>query len=270
VTNVREELAVATASLAEVGCETPRLDAELLLARVLGVDRAGLVMAADQQVSGDDRTSYLALMTRRVKREPIAYIFGRKDFRRLTFAVDPRVLIPRPETELLVEVGLTLGPGVRVADVGTGSGAVALALKDERPDLDVVGVELSSGALSVARMNATRLKLDVEFVQGDLLEGIECQAVLANLPYIADNDLLQPDVAWYEPQGALLGGPDGLDLIRRLLVQVAGRPEIELVALEIGSTQGDAVSVLVAEAGFDSVERLRDLAGLERVIVGRR
>jgi release factor glutamine methyltransferase len=119
-------------------------------------------------------------------------------------------------------------------------------------------------------MNATRLKLDVEFVQGDLLDGIECQAVLANLPYIADNDLLQPDVAWYEPQEALLGGPDGLDVIRRLLAQVASRPEIALVALEIGSAQGEAVSSLVAKAGFDSVERLRDLAGLERVIVGRR
>jgi release factor glutamine methyltransferase len=270
VTNIREELAVASASLAEVGCETPRLDAELLLAHVLGLDRAGLVMEAETEVNGDDRTRFLALMTRRVKREPIAYIVGRKDFRRLTLAVDPRVLIPRPETELLVEVGLTLDHGVRVADVGTGSGAIALALKDERPDLDVVGVDLGSGPLSVARMNAQRLKLNVEFVQGDLLDGIDCDAVLANLPYIADDDLLQPEVAIYEPQTALLGGRDGLDVIRRLLNQISGWPEIRLVALEIGSTQGDAVAALVTGAGFKSVERLSDLAGLERVIVGRR
>jgi len=270
VTNIREELAAATASLAEVGCDTPRLDAELLLAHVLGVDRAGLIMAAEVEVNGDDRTRYLSLMTRRVKREPIAYILGRKDFRHLTLVVDPRVLIPRPETELLVEVAFTLEAGLRVADIGTGSGAVALALKDERPDLDVIGVDSSSGALSVARMNAIRLRLAVEFVQSDLLEGVECRAVLANLPYVADNDLLEPEVALYEPQSALLAGADGLDLIRRLLEQVAGRPEIGFVGLEIGRTQGDAVSALIAESGFSSVERLRDLAGHERVIVGRR
>jgi release factor glutamine methyltransferase len=270
VTNIREELTAAAASLAEMGCETPRLDAELLLARVLDIDRAGLIMNAEVEVNGDDRTRYLALMTRRVKREPIAYILGRKDFRRLTLVVDPRVLIPRPETELLVEVGFGLDAGVRVADIGTGSGAIALALKDERPDLDVIAVDLSSGALSVARMNATRLRLHVEFMQGDLLEGVECQAVLANLPYVADDDLLQPEVARYEPQSALLGGSDGLDVIRRLLIQIAGRPEIGLVALEIGSTQGDAVNTLMTDAGFASVERLSDLAGHERVIVGRR
>ena len=139
VTTLRDELASATASLAEVGCDSPRLDAELLLADVLGVDRAQLVMRADEHASTDDSTRYLALLTRRAKREPIAYILGRKDFRHLTLAVDPRVLIPRPETELLVEVGLTLPSGVRVADVGTGSGAVALALKDERPDLEPSG-----------------------------------------------------------------------------------------------------------------------------------
>ncbi len=270
MTTLREELAGATASLTEVGCETPRLDAELLLAHVLGVDRAQLVMRGDEEAGGDDRTRYLALLTRRVKREPVAYILGRRDFRGLTLLVDPRVLIPRPETELLVEVGLTLPPGARVADVGTGSGAVALALKDERPDLDVVGVDVSSGALSVARMNASRLSLQVEFVQGDLLDDVVCEAVLANLPYVADDELLPPDVAFYEPRGALLGGPDGLDVVRRLVAQAGARPEISLLALEIGHDQGDAVVELVAEAGFREVQRLRDLAGHERVIVGRR
>jgi release factor glutamine methyltransferase len=270
VSTVREELDVATSSLAEVGVESPRLDAELLLARVLGVDRAQLVMRADEEASGDDRTRYLALLTRRVKREPVAYIFGRKEFRRLNLAVDPRVLIPRPETELLVEVGLTLPPGVRVADVGTGSGAVALALKDERPDLDVVGVDVSSGALSVARLNASRLRLQVDFVQGDLLEDVSCDAVLANLPYVADDELLPPEVALYEPRGALLGGADGLDVVQRLVAQAGQRPAIKLLALEIGYTQAAAVAALLAQAGFDEVERIRDLAGHERVVVGRR
>ncbi len=270
MTTLREEIAGATASLAEVGCDSPRLDAELLLAHVLGVDRAQLVMRGDEHASTDDSTRYLALLTRRAKREPIAYILGRKDFRHMTLVVDPRVLIPRPETELLVEVGLTLPEGLRVADIGTGSGAVALALKQERPDLEVVGVDVSSGALSVARMNAQRLRLEVEWVQGDLLDGVKCDAVLANLPYVADDELLPPEVARYEPRGALLGGNDGLDVVRRLIEQAGERTEISLIALEIGHTQSAATAALLEEAGFEQVERLRDLAGHERVVVGRR
>ncbi len=270
MTSLREEIAGATASLAEVGCESPRLDAELLLAYVLGVDRAQLVMRSEEEAGPDERTHYLALLSRRASREPVAYILGHKEFRHLNLAVDPRVLIPRPETELLVEVGLTLPQGARVADVGTGSGAVALALKQERPDLDLVGVDVSSGALSVARMNSQRLGLQVEWVQGDLLADVACDAVLANLPYVADDDLLPPEVALYEPRGALLGGKDGLDLVRRLIEQVGERPGVILVALEIGSTQAEATSALVEEAGFGEVERLHDLAGHERVVVGRR
>lgn len=270
MTKLREELAGATASLAEVGCESPRLDAELLLAHVLGVDRAQLVMRGDEYASTDDSTRYLALLTRRAKREPIAYILGRKAFRNLTLAVDPRVLIPRPETELLVEVGLALPQGIRVADVGTGSGAVALALKQERPDLQLVGVDVSAGALSVARMNGQRLGLQVEWLQGDLLAGVDCDAVLANLPYIAADELLPPEVALYEPPGALLGGPDGLDIVRRLIEQAGERAAIATIALEIGHTQGPATAALLERAGFGRVERLRDLAGHERVVVGRR
>jgi release factor glutamine methyltransferase len=270
VTTLREEIAGATASLEEVGCDSPRLDAELLLAYVLGVDRAQLVVRANEEARGDVRTRYLALLTRRVKREPIAYILGRKDFRHLTLAVDPRVLIPRPETELLVEVGLTLPQGTRVADIGTGSGAIALALKQERPDLDVVGVDDSSGALSVARMNSQRLKLEVEWIEGDLLAGIDADAVLANLPYIAADELLPPEVARYEPQRALLGGHDGLDLVRRLIEQAGRESRVELIALEIGHTQAAATAALLELAGFGQVERLRDLAGHERVVLGRR
>jgi len=281
VTTLREELAAAAASLAEVGVDTPRLDAELLLAYVLGVDRAQLVIRSEEEASADLRTRYLAVLTRRVKREPIAYILRKRDFRRLTFLVDPRVLIPRPETELLVEVGLTLPQGARVLDVGTGSGAIALAVKDERPDLEVVGVDVSAGALSVARMNASRLRREVELVHSDLLEPVdpvrpdlaatlEADAVLANLPYIAADELLAPEVALYEPRGALLAGEDGLDVIRRLLQQVGGRDRVRLIALEVGAGQSNAVAALVGEAGFGQIERMHDLAGHERVVVGRR
>jgi release factor glutamine methyltransferase len=270
VTTLREEIAGAASSLEEVGCDNPRLDAELLLAHVLGVDRAQLVVRGGEQAGPDDRTRYLALLTRRAKREPIAYILGRKDFRHLTLAVDPRVLIPRPETEVLVEAGLQIPMGSRVADIGTGSGAVALALKQERPELDVVGVDISPGALSVARMNAQRLGLEVEWVEADLLGDLACDAVLANLPYIADDELLPPEVARYEPQRALLGGADGLDLVRRLIEQAGRQPRVKLIALEIGYTQAAATAALLEEAGFGEVERRRDLAGHERVVMGRR
>jgi release factor glutamine methyltransferase len=270
VPTLSDELRRATETLAEVGSETPRLDAELLLAYALDADRTALVIRGDEEASGDLRTRYLALMARRSSLEPIAYILGRRDFRRLTLSVDPRVLIPRPETELLVEVGLSLPMGTRVADVGTGSGAVALALKDERPDLDVVGSDVSDSALSVARWNASRLRLDVEWVRSDLLADVRCEAVLANLPYVADGAALPPDVRDFEPARALFGGPDGLDVVRRLVAQASERPAISVLALEIGFDQADATAELVAGAGFASVERVRDLAGHERVIVGRR
>ncbi len=270
MTTLREEIAGASASLEEVGCDSPRLDAELLLAHVLGVDRAQLVVRGSEDAGADDRTRYLALLSRRAKREPVAYILGRKDFRHLTLVVDPRVLIPRPETELRVEAGLTLPEGARVADIGTGSGAIALALKHERPDLDIVGVDVSAGALSVARMNSQRLSLPIEWVEGDLLGELTCDAVLANLPYIADDELLPPEVAHYEPRRALLGGNDGLDLVRRLIAQVGERAQVQLIALEIGHTQAAATAALLEEAGFGQVQRVRDLAGHERVAVGRR
>lgn len=268
---VRDEVARGAAVLHAAGCDTPRLDAELLLADALGITRAQLVTGARDPVPGEAAARYETLLGRRAEREPVAYLLGRRDFRRLTLEVDRRVLIPRPETELLVEVGLELPRAACVVDVGTGSGAVALALTDERPDLRVIGVDLSEDALAVARANAERLGLRVQWARGDLLEGVEeCDAVLANLPYVAAGERLAPEITRFEPQGALFAGDDGLSVIRRLVAQAGSRPALRLLALEIGLGQADAVAAIVRDAGFTVIERRRDLAGIERVIVGRR
>jgi release factor glutamine methyltransferase len=265
---VSSAVRAAAARLAEAGCETPRLDAEVLLAWVLRVGRERLVLDGRSELGARAGARYSRAIDRRVAREPVAYITGVKEFRRISLAVDGRVLIPRPETELLVEVGLSLGAGARVIDVGTGSGAVALALKDERPDLVLTGVDVSADAIEVARSNAVRLGLDVRFVCGDLLGSVEgrVDAVLANLPYVADGASLAAEIARYEPPSALFAGPDGLDVIRRLVGSVAG---VALIALEIGFDQAAAVASLVAAAGFGSIEVLADLAGHDRVVVGR-
>lgn len=266
---VREALAQATGTLVQAGCDTPRLDAELLLAFALGVGRDRLVLDAERELDDAALERWRALVARRTAREPVAYIVGYKEFRRIKLAVCPSVLIPRPETELLVEVGWSLPEGARVVDVGTGSGAVALALKDERRDLKVWGTDIGARALAVAEANARRLGLEVEFQQADLLDGAPgpFDAVLANLPYVSTGTQLPPEIALYEPRGALFGGPDGLDLIRRLVLQLGGS---YLVALEVGFDQAWAVVELLREAGWESVVTLRDLGGHERVVVGRR
>jgi release factor glutamine methyltransferase len=251
----------ATRRLAAAGCDTPRLDAEVLLAHALRTTRARLILDAATPV---DPAALEPVLVRREAREPVAYITGVRDFRRISVRVDRRVLIPRPETELLVEVGLALPSGARVVDVGTGSGAVALALIDERPDLDVWATDVSADAVAVARgVNGL-----VNVVQGDLLAGLPgpFDAVLANLPYVAEGASLPPEISEYEPAGALFAGPDGLEVIRRL-ISAAPAP---VLGLEIGFDQADAVEQLLRAAGYESVERLSDLAGHERVIVGRR
>ena len=267
--SIASALARASSALATTS-DTPRLDAELLLAFVLGVDRVQLVLAARRELDPDVIGRFEALVARRAAHEPVAYIVGRKEFRRITLSVDRRVLIPRPETELLVEVGLSLPFGASVVDVGTGSGAVALALKSERPDLSVSASDVGADALAVARANGLQLGIEVRFVEADLLDSPQlparADAVLANLPYVASGAQLPPDVARYEPVGALFGGEDGLDVIRRL-VEAAG--ETPLVALEVGFDQAGAVAALLASR-TNSIEILRDLAGHERVVVGRR
>ena len=269
--SVRVRLADVERTLAEARCDAPRLEAELLLAEAIGASRAALYADPDRRLAPVVRDRLRATVARRAAREPMAYILGRRGFRRLTLQVDPRVLIPRPETELLVEAALELPRGDRVVDVGTGSGAIALAVKDERPDLDVTGTDGSAAALAVARTNGRRLDLDVRWRLADLLDESHgaYDAVLANLPYVAEPDLqtLVPEVARYEPRTALAAGHDGLALLRRLSAALDG---VAVVALEVGAGQSGAVGHMLRAAGFASVQVRRDLAGIDRVVVGRR
>jgi len=274
--SVREALDSAVIAIAAAGSDSPRLDAETLLAAALGVDRTALFVDPSRQVTGPAVRAFQDAVRRRsAGREPVAYITGRRGFRHIELAVDARVLVPRPETELLVEVGVELLPdGARVVDVGTGSGAVALALKDERPDLEVIGTDVSADALAVARANAARLGLggDVAFVEGDLLAGTEeIDAALSNPPYVADGERasLAPEILRHEPAGALFAGDDGLDVIRRL-VPAAAAARARLLAIEVGAGQAATVAALMCEAGFARMQTRRDLAGIERVVVGRR
>jgi release factor glutamine methyltransferase len=259
------------------------LDAELLLADANGSDRAFLASHPEAEIPPPAARRFGEMVRRRLRREPVAYILGHKGFRHLELAVDPRVLIPRPETELLVELALELRPG-RVLDVGTGSGAIALAVAAELPDCEVLAADTSAAALEVARANAARLGLArVEFVEGTLPPGGgEFDLALANLPYVSEAEWsgLEPEVTEWEPREALLAGSDGLDAIRAFLTDLgrhfnryadkmatAGR---QMVALEVGEGQAAAAGDLLRETGLGSVETRRDLAGIERVVVGRR
>ncbi len=274
-TPVREALEGAITAIAAAGCETPRLDAEVMLGEILGVSRAQLLSDRTLTVAGPAvRVFQSAVRRRSVQREPVAYIIGRRGFRGLELVSDPRALIPRPETELLVEAGLALPARARVLDLCTGGGAVALALADERPDLRLAGSDRSGPALALARENGARLGLEVEWIEADLLDGVpdRFDAVLANPPYVAEGEraLLAPEIMRHEPHEALFAGPDGLDVIRRLVGQLSGRDTVRTLALEVGHGQAPAVAKLCVAAGFADCRCKKDLAGVERVVIGER
>lgn len=290
--SVRDALASASEALAAAGVDSPRLDAELLLGEATGWDRALLAAEPDAGISPAAARRFGETVRRRLRREPIAYILGRKGFRQIELAVDRRVLIPRPETELLVELAVELRPA-RVLDVGTGSGAIALAIAAELPECEVVATDTSPAALEIARVNAKRLGLTkrVRFVEGMLPDSGEgwvgeggadaFDLVVANLPYVAESEWagLEPEVTEWEPREALLAGSEGLDAIRALLAECVrplsrmGRQRtngVGCLALEVGISQAPAVNELLLEAGFGAVEVRPDLAGILRLVWGHR
>lgn len=267
----------------EVGLDSPRIDAEHLLAHALQCARVDLYVRFDMVVGSDERTRFRELVRRRLAREPVAYIEGKRGFHALNLelCVDRRVLVPRPETELLVDWLLETLPqadGVTVLDVGTGSGAIALSVKRARPDVRVVASDVSADALDVARANAVQCELDVEFVQADLFDGVATPehgwtAIVSNPPYIDTEVLagLSPDVREWEPTLALDGGPDGLDVVRRLVAEAPARlSDAGLFGLEIGFDQGPRVVALAQSAGLVEVHSRRDLAGHDRMVLARK
>jgi len=269
-TPVREALAAATGGLGAAGVDSPRLDAELLLSQATGWDRARLAADPDASLDPAAAREFASLVRRRLRREPLAYITGRRGFRNLEIAVDRRVLIPRPETELLVELAVERDPA-SVLEVGTGSGAVALAIADELPGAEVIATDVSAGALDVARDNAARLGLAqrVSFHDAADAPARYHDLVVANLPYVREDEwaALEPEINEYEPPDALVSGADGLDAIRELL---GSPPDCDAIGLEVGAGQAGEVVGLVAAAGFGRVETRSDLAGTERVVVGTR
>jgi release factor glutamine methyltransferase len=247
-----------------------------LLCQATGWDRAQLNAEPARRLPVGASREFAAMVRRRVRREPVAYILGRKGFRRLELLVDRRVLIPRPETELLVDVALELQPGT-VIDVGTGSGAIALAVADEIPEAKVAAIDGSLDALRVAQSNVDRLGLarQVDVIAAgiaSLPQLSPVDLVLANLPYVGEDEWneLQPEIREYEPKEAVVAGPTGYEAIDLLVETVAALPtRPSAIALEIAAGQGEVVSRLVREAGYAEVESRADLAGHERVVIGR-
>ena len=240
-----DALKAAERRLASAGIDTPRVDAELLLAHVAGTTRSGLYADLDREVDG----SWEQLLERRAAREPLAYVLGEWGFRRLTLKTDPRALLEGTQAP-------------RVLDIGVGSGAIALALKDERPDTRVVGVDVSTGALELAAENARRLGLDVELRPGDVEAAAEgWELVVSNPPYVETLDGLQPELQ-HEPENALLGAG--------FHETIALNARTRFLVLEVGDGQAEEVASVLETAGYHDVAITRDLAGIERVVEGSR
>ena len=287
----KEWLNQAQKRLESSGSSTSRLDAEVLLAHVLEVERIHLHMYPEQKVEPDDLETVETLIRRREKGEPVAYLTGTQEFMGLNFFVSPAALIPRPETELLVETVLAelkdrhclaLDREILAADIGSGSGCIAVSLAVLMPRLKILAVDLSEEALQNTRKNIRRQGVSNQVVplRGDLLEPVEAwlegtgklDALISNPPYIPDHEMaeLPASVADYEPPAALAGGVDGLDFYRTI---TAGAPALlrsgGLLAFEVGYQQGDAVTRLLEEQGFVEIRLLKDLAGLARVVLGK-
>ena len=266
------------------GIETPRLDAEVLLSFCLGKERADLYRDLSLELENDQILRILELAGRRKRREPMAYIRGFREFWSLDFTVTTAVLVPRPETECLVEEVLRLrdstrGLKSRILDIGAGSGAVCIAVASEWPDCDMAATELSAAALEVARENARRLlgsDTRITFLQGDLYEGVEgvFDIVCSNPPYISETEYatLAREVTLYEPRQALVAGPDGTEFHRRIAEGARERLKPGgWLLMEMGAEQRAALTAILEETKiFDDIRFRADLAGLDRVVIARR
>ena len=271
----RELLRAGADELARAGCPSPGVDAEWLLAHSLGISRSELYANGSEGASPEAESRFRELIARRAQREPLAYVLGEWGFRGLTLRVDERVLIPRPETEAVVERCLVLLADVarpRVLDLGTGSGAIALAIADEHPGAIVVGTDSSAGALAVATENRERLGLTtrVELVTGELFAGVvgPFDLVVSNPPYVEEDELaeLEPEVARYEPRAALVETGATQEIVEQALDRLAaGAP----LVLETADGRARDVAALLEELGYEEVSVGLDLAGRERVVDGR-
>ena len=269
-------LAAATESL-RVASESPRLDAELLLAKALDVPRSYLFAHADEEMDPAAAKRFQSAVARRADGIPLAYITGEKEFWSMTLMVSPATLVPRPETEILVEQALMRIPGTaqfRVLDLGTGSGAIALAIAKERPLCDVVATDSSADALGVAQLNARENAIpNVEFVQGSWIEPVQQQSfdiIVSNPPYVASNDKALENLR-HEPLYALASGEDGLDAIRTIAAEAGAvlRSGGSLL-IEHGATQHDAVAEILLANGWTEIVLAKDLGGLPRVTIAKR
>ncbi len=259
--------------LEAAGCESPRLDAELLVAHVLGMSRAGLYGESRLTLSDEECAELKPLVIRRERREPLAYVLGEWGFRRLTLTVDRRVLVPRPETEVVVERCLARVSGIdepRVLDVGTGSGVIALAIADEHPGARVTAIDASEDALAVARENAERTGLPVELVHRDLFDGLPegpWDLVVSNPPYVRPGEIesLEPEVRDWEPRAALVGegATEAVARSAQAVLRVGGA-----LVLEVADGAAAEVAALLRELGYRDVSVTPDLAGRDRVVEG--
>jgi release factor glutamine methyltransferase len=278
---VREILNEATRELETAGMETARLDAEVLLAFCLNCDRLEFLKNPDMQISKSQLAVFNKLVSRRLKWEPVAYITGRKEFWSFTLEVNKGVLIPRPDTEIILEEALAVGKNIiapRIADIGTGSGAIALALAKELPEPKITATDISPAALKVAKKNARNLKLgkNIEFLKGDLFAPVKglFDIIVSNPPYIsaAEYEELPRGVKDFEPKIALLAGQTGVEFYEKLIYQSKNHLKKDgWLLMEIGAPQAEKIRVTMQEcAFFENIDVRRDYAGHDRVIKGRK
>ncbi len=267
----------AASLLRDAGVESPQNEARLILAKLMDLSVTRLIAHPETHLPGPTQATYDSMIRERAQHKPLAYILGEWEFYGLTLGITPDVLVPRPETELLVETTTSrlIYPDPHVADIGTGSGAIAVAIAANLPSARVIATDISAKALQVARANAEKYNLAerIEFSEGDLLEPLlgseSFDAIVSNPPYVRQSDLEnpQPELLW-EPREALDGGTDGLDIYRRLLPGAFELiKETGFTAVEVGMGQAEDVSRIALDAGYSRTEKLTDLAGIERVVV---